>query len=642
MEPERPLLLFDGDCGFCRRWVEYWRARTAGRVDFEPLQEHAGRPDRPPAQELRAAVHLIEPDGRISRGAEAVFRTLRCAPGQRHWLWIYRRVPSAAFCFELGYRWIARHRSAADRVTILLWGRDLRPSTYGSARALLLRLLGLVFLIAFVSLWSQIDGLIGSRGLLPAGEFLQRVEQGLGAARFWRLPTLLWLSPSDGFVHALCAAGTLLSLGLIAGLAAGPILLLLWLLYLSLLAAGQDFLSFQWDVLLLESAVMALFIAPWRLLPRPGAAAAPGALGWLPLRFLLFKLMLLSGVTKLLSGDPAWRQGSALPLHYETQPLPTWIGWYVFQLPDWFHRLSWAIMFAVELAVPFLIFAPRRLRHAAAGIMIVFQALIALTGNDNFFNLLTAALCAALLDDRLLGRMIPARWRSRPIPVAETMATGRGSRTLVAVSTALVLLASGMSLLAEMVRTHQNAGARAAVPGWLDGSLGAGERYLLSWGEPLLLGPIRSLHSINGYGLFRVMTVERPEIIIEGSRDGRQWKEYGFRWKPGDPKRRPRFVQPHQPRLDWQMWFAALGPQGQRRWLIPLCGRLLEGEPAVLELMGENPFPDRPPQFVRLAAYDYRFTDLETRRRTGAWWRRSLRGYLTGPLALSDLRGPRP
>ena len=632
MKLEKPLLLFDGDCGFCRRWIERWKVQTRGRVDYAPFQERAAEFDPAELERLGNAVHLFESDGRVSRGAEAVFRTLGHAPCRGWLLWTYRRIPGAAPLSELGYRLVARHRIAADAITKLLWGPDLRPSTFLLASSLFLRLLGLVFLIAFVSLWVQVDGLFGSGGLLPATDFLNLVGQQIGGARFWRLPTLCWINSSDGFFHGLCGAGTVLSLGLIAGVAPGPLLLLLWLLYLSLVAVGQEFLSFQWDVLLLETAFMALFIAPWRW----RTDRDPTALDLGLQRWLLFKLMFLSGITKLLSGDPTWRNLTALPLHYETQPLPTWVGWYAYHLPSWFHHGSLIAMFAAELAAPFLIFAPRRLRHAASAAMILFQALIGLTGNYNFFNLLTMLLCFLLLDDRFLSRWIPSRWRAATVTsAASTPTSGRLSRFRVPLALAL-LLVSVLAFLEEMVRTDQGAigNAGASVPAPAHWFLNASDRYLLSWAEPLFLRPIRPFATINGYGLFRVMTTERPEIVIEGSANGKQWKEYQFRWKPGALDHRPRFVEPHQPRLDWQMWFAALSPQGQRRWLLNLCMRLLEGSPDVLALVGENPFPKTPPRYIRLAYYQYHFTDLEAHRRTGAWWRRELRGYLTQPIAL--------
>ncbi len=479
------------------------------------------------------------------------------------------------------------------------------------AGSLFLRLLALVYLIAFVSLWTQIDGLIGRNGILPAERFFDAARQQLGASGYYQLPTLCWLSPGDGFLHVLCAAGVMLSLGLAAGIAPVPVLFLLWAAYLSLMIAGQTFLSFQWDILLLEAGFLAMFLPgePWSL--RPRLLAAPRREGLFLERFLLFKLMFLSGITKLLSGDPTWRDLTALQYHYETQPLPSWIGWYAHQLPPWFHALSCAGMYVIEIVLPFLIFAPRRPRLVAAGGLIALQVLIAATGSYCFFNLLTLSLCVLLLDDRVLGRVSGRRLAERAAGI------GPARRRAAVLPAALLLAAaSALALLDEMLGTARQGTALTAA----------------------LLGPIEPFRTINGYGLFRVMTTERPEIVIEGSDDGVTWKPYEFRWKPGDPERCPRYAAPHQPRLDWQMWFAALGPQRSAHWLEGLARRLLDGSPEVLGLLRENPFPDRPPRLLRMVMYRYRFSDPASRRTTGDWWQRERVGLPLPPVSKGPMR----
>jgi hypothetical protein len=306
--------------------------------------------------------------------------------------------------------------------------------------------------------------------------------------------------------------------------------------------------------------------------------------------------MLSSGVVKLSSGDAAWRSLAALRVHYETQPLPPWTAWFLHQLPAWFQTASCVFLFFVELAVPFLFFAPRRLRHFACGLTVLLQVLIAATGNYAFFNLLTVSLAVLLLDDSAF----PRRWRES---AQSSAGTARWPRWVLGPVAVVLFAASSVPFAAAL-------GLREAVP------------------QPLvsvyrLLSPLRSA---NGYGLFAVMTTSRPEIVLEGSRDGIVWKPYEFRWKPGEVLSRPRFVAPHQPRLDWQMWFAALGTYRENPWLVRVLGRLLEGSPEVLGLLAENPFPDEPPRFVRAALYDYRFTDPAERRRSGAWWRRAEKG----------------
>ena len=593
--PARPLLLFDGDCGFCRRWILRWKALTGERVDYAPSQEAGSRFPEIPAEDFRRSVQLVLPDGSVLGGAEAVFASLSFAPRGGRLLSAYRRVPGFAALTEAIYRVIAGHRGAASALTTALWGKTVERPTYRISNALFLRLLGLCYLAAFVSLWVQVDGLIGANGVLPIAPLLDWVRAHAGGDRYWLLPTLSWISSSDAALHLQCAAGTGAALLLLAGLAPAWSAAAAWLLYLSLSVAGQTFLEFQWDFLLTETGLLAIFLAPpsrWRL--RSGLSTP--RLARFLLVWLLFRLMLSSGAVKLGSGDAAWRSLTALRVHYETQPLPPWTAWFVHQLPAAFQTLSCVFLFFVELAVPFLFFAPRRLRLFACGMTILLQILIAATGNYAFFNVLTISLAVLLLDDAAF----PKRWRD-----AASSGAGRGGwpRWILVPAAAILLAASAVPFLASV-------GLRGAIPGPLAAVYRA----------------VEPLRSANGYGLFAVMTMERPEIVLEGSEDGASWKPYEFRWKPGDPRRRPRFVAPHQPRLDWQMWFAALGDYRANPWLVSTMARLREGSPQVLSLLAVNPFPAQPPRFVRAVLYDYRFTNAEERRRTGAWWQRELRG----------------
>ena len=466
-------------------------------------------------------------------------------------------------------------------------------------RRLFLRALGLVYFIAFVSLGVQVDGLIGSRGILPVAPLLEWVKGQVGAEGYWLLPTLAWLDASDGFLRFLCFGGAALAVLVMAELAPAAALVLCWAFYLSLVSVGQIFLGYQWDALLLETGLLAVFFAPLGLRPRPGAPPSLIAV-WL-LRFLLFRLMFGSGVVKLLSGDPTWRGLTALRFHYETQPLPTFLGWWAHQLPAWFQALSTVLMFAVELVVPFFVFGPRRLRLVACGSFLALQALIAATGNYTFFNLLAAALALLLLDDAALPGP----------PAAAAPAEGRPWPRLVLWPVAAVL---GLVSAAEMAGTF---------------GIGAGPLTALQ-------RAVAPLRSVNSYGLFAVMTTSRPEIEVEGSADGVVWRPYAFRFKAGDLRRAPRFVAPHQPRLDWQMWFAALGSCRGNPWFVQFLERLLEGSPPVLGLLADNPFPDHPPRLVRAQAYEYRFTTPAERAATGDWWRRQPKGLYCPALSLDE------
>ena len=493
----------------------------------------------------------------------------------------------------------------------------------GGVRGVFLRLLGFVYLIAFASLAVQIQGLIGERGILPAAPFLGWAHSVYGAEAYRLLPTLFWLDAGDTALRAATWSGSALGLLLMFGVRPRLLLVLLWLLYLSLAVVGQDFLSFQWDALLLETGLLAILWAP-RMLPHRASAPVPLVHGvpqpsapWdeapafdparFLLVFLLFKLMFLSGATKLLSGDPTWRHATALDYHFETQPLPPWTAWYAHHWPSSLHRvLTWGTL-AAELVVPWLLLLPtrfRRLRLAAVGAIAMLQAGIAATGNYGFFNLLTLVLCVPVLDAAPMFRLV------RRSAEADDAVGRRLAPAWVGVAAVALLALSASSLVREITYTLPQGRGAAWWPAWTD--------RLSGWIDPF--------RSVNGYGLFRVMTTERPELVLEGSRDSLHWESYGFRYKPGDPERRPGFVAPFHPRLDWQLWFAALAPGQSLSWLETLGERLRTGTPEVVGLLGRNPFATAPPRYVRAVLYRYRFTTPDERGRSGAWWARSLEG----------------
>lgn len=515
---------------------------------------------------------------------------------------------------------------------------SLASPSHRLTRWVFLRGLGLIYFVAFASLWVQLSGLIGSRGILPAADFLNSVQAQLGGQSYYYLPTLFWLNSSDVFLHLICGSGTVLSLLLIIGIAPGPILLLLWAFYLSLTVAGQDFLAFQWDNLLLETGFLAIFFAPWQLWPKL-SNEAPAAPVWLwLLRWLLFKLMFSSGAVKLLSGDPAWYNLTALHYHYETQPLPAWTSWYMHQLPGWFHKSSVVGMFVIELVVPFFIFAPRRLRLIGCAALVALQLFIILTGNFAFFNWLTIVLCMLLLDDAFLRRWLPHRLTAQVSNAfSGSKEIGHGSNGWSGFLAWFYPLNPFDPRPIPWIRAQQVLSLTLAVVIFLLSSAHVA-RLAAPLPRPVqqALTGVAPIRSINSYGLFAVMTTTRPEIILEGSNDGETWQAYEFKWKPGDPLRRPIFVALYQPRLDWQMWFAALDVYQNNPWLINLMQRLLEGSPEVLALLGHNPFPDTPPRYVRAMLYLYHFTNITTAQPDGAWWQREQRLQYAPTLSLRD------
>jgi len=482
---------------------------------------------------------------------------------------------------------------------------------------LFLRALGLIYLAAFISLGIQIKGLVGSRGILPAHGFLL-ARQNWGATRFLQIPTLAWWNASDGFLQFLCWCGAGLALLLVVGVAPIPLLIALWTFYLSLFSVCRIFLGYQWDILLLETGFLAIFIAPFDLLPGFPPTTAPSKIILWLLWWLAFRLMFSSGFVKLRSGDRNWRNLEALSCHYQTQPLPTWTAWYMHQLPGWFHKVSALVMFAIELVAPVFVFLPPPFSYISGGAFMFLMLLILATGNYCFFNFLGIALSILLFDDACWMPLLKHFSPDLQLAGAASVSTGWSIGATIPVALLLVFLS--VEVICRLLRV------KIRWPKLLE--------QLTEWLEPFRL--------VNGYGLFAVMTTERPEIIVEGSNDGVDWRAYEFRWKPGEVSRRPRFVAPHQPRLDWQLWFAALSYYQSTPWFHQFLLRLLRNSPDVLALLRTNPFPNKPPRFIRAVVYDYRFTDFAERRATGAWWRRELRRSYSPVLSLRGLSTEKP
>lgn len=456
--------------------------------------------------------------------------------------------------------------------------------SYGSYAIALSRfpqLLGLAYLLAFSSLLAQVRGLYCSQGILPIGEMATELRRQGWRRAFLHLPSIFWFNAEDSVIIASAALGVGLSLWLVAGLPSVPALVLLWLLYLSFTSMGQEFLSYQWDALLLEAGFMTIF------LPLAVPSSMVAALAY---QLFIFRFMLSAGAVKLISRDPNWRNLRALCYHYETQPIPNRPAWYAHQMPEGFQRLSTLGTFLFELAVPLLALGPPSTKLACFCLLAFFQGLICLTGNYGFFNILTVILAVPLLEDRYWGYL------GHGLTPAGHGAAAAGLAT--SLFGAVILLN-----LLQLVRLF-------AHPRWVT----------------RILALVRGWWLSSPYGLFAVMTTTRYEFVIEGTRDLKTWLPYEFRWKPGDPALPPRQAAPHQPRLDWQMWFAALNPGYVEPWLARLVQRLLEGSPTVVGLFRTVPAGDGPPSHIRLVVYRYRFTDRATKRATGRWWYREEMG----------------
>jgi hypothetical protein len=390
------------------------------------------------------------------------------------------------------------------------------------------------------------------------------------------VPSLFWLAPADWALKALCALGCLAALLLLLGLFVRSSALAAYLLYLSLISIGQPFTSFQWDALLLETGFLAIFA---------GSSLLP-----LAYRFLLFRLMFESGLVKLTSHDVNWRNLHALRYHFFTQPLPTPLAYYMQHAPFWLLDCITLAVLLIELLTPFFLFVfSRRIRIAAVSLLVLLQIVIALTGNYAFFNLLAIALCLWGLDDECFARFgnWTRNWRVVSWPRISALLN----------APVAVIMTLGLLQIFDL--------------------------------QPRLFD---SFEIVNGYGLFAVMTTSRIELIVEGSEDQANWRPYSFPYKPGDVRRGLPLVAPYQPRLDWQMWFAALGQPDQNTWAQALVYRLLSGQKEVLDLMEPAPCP-QPPRSIRLQAYIYTFTDSEQRRRDGSVWQRKFVGTWLGPLS---------
>jgi len=581
----RPVVVFDGACGFCRQWIERWRELTGDSVEYRPSSEGtADFPEIPP-EEFDRAVQLIRPDGSRVSGAEAVLElTAPHSLAAKCGKFAYRQSEMLAALFERSYAAVATHRGFFSKLTRIFWGYSVQRPSFAFGNALFLRALALIFLIALLSYRHQAPGLNGPDGILPVGPFFEAVETHLGDGAFWALPSLAWLSPDLGTLQLLTDIGLAASIAALLGILQPLCFFILWAVMLSLCVAAQDFYGFQWDSLLIETGFLAIFLSPWRWRPN-WTHAEPPRLARFAVAALLFRLMFSSGVVKLTSGDPNWPSLRALDFHFLTQPLPNPLAWFAHQVPQEVLTILCGSMFFIELLLPFAFFLPRNPRLIAAWATLALQTGIALTGNYAFFNLLCAALCLLLFDDRCWPKFLHQK-------TAPAVFLPGGIRTPVLAT----ILTLSVIPLASAFRT---------IPASL---------------EPLaaLYFRIAPFRTVNSYGLFAVMTTQRREILVQGSNDGHDWRTYEFLYKPGALDRPPPMIAPYQPRLDWQMWFAALGRFESTPWFQSFLIRLLQGSPEVLALLQTNPFPEKPPNFVRAISDDYSFTTSGDK----AWWRR--------------------
>jgi hypothetical protein len=478
--------------------------------------------------------------------------------------------------------------------------------------------LGLIYCIAFLSLWVQLSGLYGSEGILPVTTLMENIELE-AVISFWDLPTVFWLGRSDLVLHFFCALGFVASICLMLGWAPFLMTVTVWGIYLSFVSVGQVFLNYQWDALLLETGLVAFFLVPMRWGRYSRSVHLFPIAGLVTVRLLLFKLMFLSFVVKMMARNGAWTELFALDEHFQTQPIPAWTSWYAHNyLPGPVKKLG--VMFAlfVEGVLPFFIFGPRKFRLVACVGIALLMGLISLTGNFGFFNALTLLLCIWLIDDKIWKKILPKGWVEAHLPAESGTGPDQGNslwiRRMVWVPVVLII---SLSFIQGMSRV----GYASQVPGWMNEIRRAAVPF----------------RSINSYGLFQSMTLSRPEILVLGSEDGENWLTYDFSWKPDDLQQQPGLIQPHMPRLDWQMWFAALRGNCRRTgWYLGFAKQLLEGSESVDRLLQSNPFEDQNPRYIRSLLFEYRFSSVAERRTTGQWWVREELGVFCPELTLRD------
>jgi uncharacterized membrane protein YphA (DoxX/SURF4 family) len=522
--------------------------------------------------------------------------------------------------------------------------RPQGPPGYLLPRWLFLRAMGVIYFSAFYSLAFQIRGLLGPDGLLPVGLYLKDVAQQLGSARFWFAPTLLWLDSSDRALMTLCWLGMFTSVLLVLNFWPRGMLVVSFVLFLSFVTAAQDFSSYQSDGMLLSAGLVGVFFAPRGFRPGWSASESPSRISLLLLRLIWFSIYFDSGIAKYFGGDPSWRDFSAMDQYYQNGPLPTWIGWYVQQMPHWFHAAAAMFTVFVELVLVWMLFLPRRFRIFCFCVVTFLQLNIILTANYAFLNYIVLALGFLLLDDCVLVRLLPQRWA---VPVRQTLIETLPKETIVELN-----LSADVSSTSKITApAPEQEARRGALPAWAlrvrriasVSSLWL-SALLLSWllyanvflileqvssdfhlpPKPVaLLQPFRV---VNRYGLFGRMTWKRYEIEFQGSDDGARWTAYAFRNKPQNLAEAPRIYAPYQPRFDWNLWFASLGEWRDNPWVLRAEELLLANDRDVLSLFAANPFPDHAPKQIRAVLWQYWFTDLATKRATGMWWRREYLG----------------
>ena len=486
-----------------------------------------------------------------------------------------------------------------------------RP-TYWLTRFVILRLLGAVYAVGFLVAIHQVIPLIGSDGLLPVGIYLRRVTEILGStsAGFTRLPSIFWFGHSDSALLWVAWIGFILSCLVIAGYANAIVLTLLWFLYMSLVHAGQDWYGYGWEIQLLETGFLAIFLCPLLDL-RPFPKQPPPMPVIQLFRWLIFRIMFGAGMIKI-RGDEVWRNGTALYYHFETQPIPG-------PLSRWFHFFPRLVLkigvwynFLAELIAPWFVFWPRIARHIAGVLIVLLQIILVLSGNLSFLNWLTIVPALACFDDGFWSKILPRRL----VQQADSARTDAvSSRPMLITSWILTVVVALLSIQPVI--------------------------NILSPGQ-IMNTSFDPLDLVNTYGAFGSVGKERQNVVFEGTTDEvpdekAKWIAYPYKGLPVALDQRPPQVAPYQLRLDWQMWFASMSTPDEYPWTMNLISKLLHNDAGALGLFAKNPFPEKPPRYIRAILYIYRFS--EPGNKEGRWWNREQAGgYWIPPMSVDDPR----
>ena len=480
--------------------------------------------------------------------------------------------------------------------------------TYWLTRFVILRLLGLVYAVAFLVLIEEAIPLIGADGLTPAGPFLQRISNAIGVTSgFWHLPSLFWFGHSDTALLTTAWLGFILSLMVLAGFANALILAVLWFLYMSFVSVGQEWYGYGWEIQLLETGFLAIFLCPLVDM-RPFPKREPPIAIITLFRWLIFRIMLGAGLIKL-RGDEVWRNGTALYYHFETQPLPGPLSRWFHFLPHWILRLGVWFNWLAELLAPWFVFWPRLGRHIAGIVMVLLQVVLILSGNLSFLNWLTIIPALACFDDGFWSKLLPRRLvgsadaaRTNSLPSRPMLLTSR----VIFVIILLLSIQPAFNLLSP-------------------------DQIMNTSYDPFNL--------VNTYGAFGSVGRERLNIVFEGTMDSiptdsAVWKEYPYKGLPVALDKRPPQIAPYQLHLDWQMWFAAMSTPDEYPWTTNLVSKLLHNDPGALGLFAGNPFPLNPPRYIRVILYRYKFAPAGDPQHR--WWTRERIGNTWLPAMSAD------